>query len=221
MGMNVNRHVAIAPVVQCATVLAGFLLVTTSLYASEQPAEPGGTGQSERDSSRSAAVCEPSTQGSPYIPVDSWVYPAVLRLYSMGYVDHVYLGIRPWTRASLSHMLEDIDDQIEDANTYGASTVGEAQDIYAALSHFLPYDAGMQCLTQQSNSHIESVYSMAHGITGTPLRDSFHLGSTIINDYGRPYESGFNNYSGASGYATVGRFTLYVRGEFQGAPSEI
>ena len=27
--------------------------------------------------------------------------PAVLRLYSMGYVDHVYLGMRPWTRASL------------------------------------------------------------------------------------------------------------------------
>jgi hypothetical protein len=30
--------------------------------------------------------------------VDSWVYPAVLRLYSVGYVDHVYLGMRPWTR---------------------------------------------------------------------------------------------------------------------------
>ena len=60
---------------------------------------------------------------------------------------------------------------------------------------------------------------MARGISGTPLRDSFHLGSTIINDYGRPYENGLNNYSGASGYATAGRFTFYVRGEFQGAPS--
>jgi hypothetical protein len=52
-----------------------------------------------------------------------------------------------------------------------------------------------------------------------PLRDSFHLGSTIINDYGRPYENGFNNYSGGSGYATAGRFTVYMRGEFQAAPS--
>jgi hypothetical protein len=217
--MNVNRHVAIAPIVQCATVLAGFILMTAIPIAAEQPAAPEGTGQSERDSSRSAAVCESSTLGSPYIPVDSWVYPAVLRLYSMGYIDHVYLGMRPWTRASLSHMLEDIDAQIEDANTYGVSTAGEAQDIYAALIHFLHYDAGMQCLTHQSNSHIESVYSVARGISGTPLRDSFHLGSTIINDYGRPYENGFNNYSGASGYATAGRFTFYVRGEFQGAPS--
>ncbi len=60
---------------------------------------------------------------------------------------------------------------------------------------------------------------MARAISGTPLRDSFHLGSTIINDYGRPYESGFNNYSGVSGYAAASRFVLYVRGEFQGAPS--
>jgi hypothetical protein len=137
----------------------------------------------------------------------------------MGYVDHAYLGMRPWTRASLSHVLEDIDARIEDAYTYGVSTSGEAQDIYAALIHFLHYDVGMQCLTHQGGKHIESVYSVTRGISGTPLRDSFHLGSTIINDYGRHYENGINNYSGASGYATVGRFTLYVRGEFQGAPS--
>ena len=217
--MNMNRYVAIAPVIQCATMLAGIFLMIATPIAAEQPGAPEGTGQSERDSSRSATVCEPSTLGSPYIPVDSWVYPAVLRLYSLGYVDHVYLGMRPWTRASLSHMLEDIDAQIEDANTYGVSTASEAQDIYAALSHFLHYDAGMQCLTHQGNSHIESVYSVARGISGTPLRDSFHLGSTIINDYGRHYENGINNYTGASGYATAGRFVLYVRGEFQGAPS--
>jgi hypothetical protein len=200
-------------------VLAGFILMTAIPIAAEQPAAPEGSGQSERDSSRSVAVCEASTLGSPYIPVDSWVYPAVLRLYSLGYIDHVYLGMRPWTRASLSNMLQDIDAQIEDANTYGVSTAGEAQDIYAALIHFLHYDAGMQCLTQQGGAHVESAYSVARTISGTPLRDSFHLGSTIINDYGRPYENGINNYTGASGYAVAGRFTLYVRGEFQGVPS--
>jgi hypothetical protein len=219
MDMNMNRYMAIAPVIQCATLLAGLLLMTASPIAAQQPAAPEGAGQSERDSSRSATVCEPSTQGSPYIPVDSWVYPAVMRLYSMGYIDHVYLGMRPWTRASLSHMLEDIDAQFRDAGMYGDPTTGEAQDIYAALIRFLHYDAGKLCLTHQGNSDIESVYSMGRSISGTPLRDSFHLGSTIINDYGRPYEKGLNNYSGASGYATAGRFTLYVRGEFQGAPS--
>ena len=81
------------------------------------------------------------------------------------------------------------------------------------------YDAEDACLTHQGNARIESVYTVARAISGTPLRDSFHLGSTIVNDYGRPYENGFNNYSGASGYAAAGRFTLYVRGEFQAAPS--
>jgi hypothetical protein len=207
------------PVIHCATVLAGLILMTATPVAAEQPGAPDGAGPSERDSSRTATVCEPSTQGSPYIPVDSWVYPAVLRLYSLGYVDHVYLGMRPWTRASLSNMLQDINAQIEDANTYGVSTTGEAQDIYVALSHFLHYDTGMQCMTHKGNSHLESVYSIARAISGTPLRDSFHLGSTIINDYGRPYQSGFNNYSGASGYAAAGRFVFYARGEFEAAPS--
>ena len=222
--MSTSRHLAIPRVVSCAVLLAGILILTANPLAAEQPAAPEGTGQSEDDSGSSATPCESSTAGSPYIPVDSWVYPAVLRLYSMGYLDHVYLGMRPWTRASLSHMLEDIDAQIEDENTYGATTAGEAQDIYVALIHFLHYDLGMQCLTHQGNSDqgnsdVESVYTVARGISGTPLRDSFHLGSTIINDYGRPFENGFNNYSGASGYASVGRYVLYARGELEAAPS--
>jgi hypothetical protein len=166
--MNVSRRRPIFSVIQCATVLAALLLMTATPIAAEQPAAHEGTGQSERDSSRSAAVCEPSTKGSPYIPVDNWVYPAVLRLYSMGYIDHVYLGLRPWTRASLSHMLEDIEAQIEDASIYGDSTADEAQGIYASLIYFLHYDAGMQCLTHQGNSRIESVYTVARGISGTP-----------------------------------------------------
>jgi hypothetical protein len=137
----------------------------------------------------------------------------------MGYIDHVYLGMRPWTRSSLSHMLEGIDDEFRDADMYGDPTIGEAQDIYTALIRFLHYDARMQCLTHQANSELESIYSSGRGISGTPLRDSFHLGSTVINDYGRPYENGFNSYSGVSGYARAGRLTLYARGEFQGAPS--
>jgi hypothetical protein len=85
--------------------------------------------------------------------------------------------------------------------------------------HELRYDSQGPCLAHKGNSRIESVYTVARGISGTPLRDSYHLGSTIINDYGRPYESGFNNYTGASGYAAAGRFVLYVRGEFEEAPS--
>jgi hypothetical protein len=62
---------------------------------------------------------------------------------------------------------------------------------------------------------------MARGISGTPFRDSYHFGSTIVNDYGRPYAHGFNNYSGISGYASAGRFLLHVRGELHAAPSAV
>jgi hypothetical protein len=57
------------------------------------------------------------------------------------------------------------------------------------------------------------------GITGQTLRDSFHLGQTISNDYGRPYQEGFNNSTGFSTVNELGRFSLYVRGEYQHAPS--
>lgn len=164
-----------------------------------------------------AADCASTGPGSPYIPVDSWVYPAVLRLYSLGFLDHVYLNMRPWTRASMIHMLDDVDDHFQESESSPLS--GEAQEIYTALKRELQPEATGPCGSLGSHVQVESVYSVMRGISGTPLRDSFHLGSTIVNDYGRPYQNGFNNYTGMSGYATAGRFTLYARGEFQGAPS--
>jgi len=169
------------------------------------------------DSPDATANCDDSVSGSPYIPVDSWVYPAVWRLYSLGFLDHVFLGLRPWTRVSLSHILEDTGAKIEDAAE--GPVTDEARELYDALNHEVHLDGGGPCPAHAGDVRIESTYTVMRAISGTPLRDSFHLGSTIVNDYGRPYENGFNNYSGASGYATAGRFTLYVRGEFQGAPS--
>ncbi len=184
-------------------------------------AAPPGTARGARlqlnDSGSAMADCAGSVLGSPYIPVDSWIYPAVLRLYSLGFVGDAYLGLRPWTRASLSNMLEDTGNAIADAGDGPAAN--EARGLYKALNAELGLDAAGACQPQMGSMRIESTYSVFRAISGTPLRDSFHLGSTIVNDYGRPYENGFNNYTGASGYAVAGRFTLYLRGEFQGAPS--
>jgi len=150
----------------------------------------------------SANNCAPDVLGSPYIPVDSWVYPAMMRLYSLGYVDTVYLGMRPWTRSSMVHMLDEASARIDDAKP--GAEVDEAQDIYKVLSQELRADSQGPCRAYQGLARIESTYTVMRGISGTPLRDSFHLGATIVNDYGRPYANGFNNYSGASGYASVG-----------------
>lgn len=191
--------------------------MTATPIVAEQPGTTDGAGQSGRETSRPAQICEPSKLGSPYIPVDNWIYPAVLRLYSLGYVDTVYLGMRPWTRASLGHMVEQVGAHIQNADASAATD--EAQGIYDALLHELRNDTKEPCKTLKGGSRVDSVYTVGRGISGTPLRDSYHLGSTIINDYGRPYESGFNNYTGASGYASAGRFVLYVRAEMDAAPS--
>jgi hypothetical protein len=168
---------------------------------------------------QTASVCRPAALGSPFIPVDSWIYPAIWRLYAMGYVDDVFLGLRPWTRASVANMLEQASPRIDDAATNGAATADQAKQLYDAINHELFPDVSGPCRAAEGGVRLESTYSLARAISGTPLHDSYHLGSSIINDYGRPFESGFNNYTGASGYATAGRFAFYVRGEFQGAPS--
>jgi hypothetical protein len=221
--MDVSRRLPFIPILYKAVLMAGISLALNNAIVAEQPtgptdpSDPGAAAQVAADTGRVASVCEPSLLDSPYIPVDSWVYPAVWRLYGLGFIDTVYLGMRPYTRSSLDHMMEEAGARIEDADPGPATD--EAEAIYESLEHELHFDIQGPCMAHQGHTRVESVYSAERGISGTPLRDSFHLGSTIINDYGRPYQNGFNDYSGASGYASAGRFLVYARGEFQGAPS--
>ena len=151
--------------------------------------------------------------GSTYIPVDSWIYPALMRLYSLGYLDKAFVDMRPWTRVSIVRMLYSVQERVhmERHNE-------EALAIFNAVLQELQPDIE-EAGGWKLNAQVESVYERAMGIGGTPLNDSFHIGQTIINNYGRPYEQGFNDYTGFSARANSGPFGLYVRGEYQHAPS--
>jgi hypothetical protein len=155
-----------------------------------------------------------SSLGSTYVPMDSWIYPAMDRLHALGYVDTAYLDLRPWTRLSIVHMLQETSDKI-DAHPNDE----EALEIFLALRREFEPDEGGVMGQRSAHAEFESAYTNLRGISGEPLRDSFHLGQTIINDYGRPYQEGFNNYTGFSTRAEAGRFSLYFRGEYQYAPS--
>lgn len=155
-----------------------------------------------------------SSLGSTYVPMDSWVYPALDRLHSMGYLDTAFMGMRPWTRESIVHMLQQTADKINNAPNDSV-----ARSIYMALLNEFSADENLTFDDHPVSAHLGSVYSIFRGISGTPLNDSYHLGQTIVNDYGRPYQSGFNNYTGFSARAAAGRFSLFVRGEYQHAPS--
>jgi hypothetical protein len=187
----------------------------SSISAQNPPAREKAAPEFEVDANGAA--------GSVYVPVDSWMYPALDRLHALGYVDTAFLGMRPWTRLSIAHMLERSAERIE-----SDSGNEEAQEIYSALMREVQPDLDRADVDRASSpprvhahvhAELESVYSVFRGITGTPLRDSFHLGQSIVDDYGRPYEGGFNNYSGFSAHAEAGRLSLYFRGEIQHAPS--
>jgi capsule assembly protein Wzi len=151
--------------------------------------------------------------GSTYIPLDSWMYPEIMRLYSLGFLDTVFLGMRPYTRTSVAHMLDASAGRIYNSDS------DEAKQIYSALSRELAPDLELPLDAHRGHSEIESVYTRLLGITGPPLRDPYHAGQTIVNDYGRPYAEGFNNITGASVRTTLGRYSGYFRGEYQHAPT--
>ena len=155
----------------------------------------------------------PDRFGSAYIPVDNWMYPALMRLYSMGFVNTMYLGMRPWTRRSVLHMLQKSQPDII------ASDNEQAQQILARVLEELSVEVPDDSVARGAVYGLDSAYTRMMGIGGPILRDSFHLGQTINNDYGRPYQSGFNNITGASTTDEWGPFSLYVRGEYQHAPS--
>jgi hypothetical protein len=151
--------------------------------------------------------------GSTYIPVDSIIYPMAMRLYSLGYLDTAYIDMRPWTRRSLLHILNESAASILQDNN------DEAVELLAALQSAIADEAPGPGLQRGRVYGIETGYTRFMGISGQTLRDSYHLGQTIANDYGRPYEPGFNNITGFSSVNELGRFSLYVRGEYQYSPS--
>jgi hypothetical protein len=149
---------------------------------------------------------------SSYIPLDSWIYPAMMRLYSMGFADTAFLGLRPWTTLSVAHILDENSAKIRDSGDDDAIAIFSAIEDEIATDLHIPLDK------RYGHARVSSVYTRIMGIDGTPLRDSYHLGQTDVNDYGRPYAGGFNNYTGFSAQAQYGRFSMYFRGEFQHAP---
>jgi hypothetical protein len=216
MSMSSSRSRAF--ILHTVVFLAGTVLTLRVVpMAAETPGEPAAAGAIAGGFQAQIAPCQTAVLGSPYIPLDSWTYRSLTRLYSLGYLDLAFLGLRPWTRSSVIHMLEETSAQLEDAP--GNATTDEARTLYDALWHELNIDAEGPCFQHRGQVRIESTYDVARGISGTPLHDSYHIGETITNDYGRPYEGGFDSYSGVSGYATAGIFTLYARTEFQYAPS--
>ncbi len=158
-----------------------------------------------------------SITGSVYVPMDSWIYPAFSRLQALGYADTAFQGLRPWTRKSCLRMLEAMQDKIEAVPPTAGNE--EALEIFNALSK----EFGSEITTYVPGGEnlagtLDRVYSRQQYMSGSPVNDSYHFGQTLVNDDGRSYEGGYNQYTGVQAHAQYVRFTLDVRGELQHAP---
>src|SRR6185437_8538467 len=134
---------------------------------------------------------------SPYIPVDSWIYPAALRLHDLGYLPTLDTGLRPYTRISLAHALQLAESALT-ADEINRDDTEEAVEIFARLRRELAPELN----NRQNRLVVESSYARVNGLKGSVLNDSFHLGQTFVNDYGRPFREGLNAIAGSSGYVT-------------------
>jgi hypothetical protein len=190
-------------------------LIAQNIYTRNH--DPGLGGEAWKSISqmfRSEENLTPSNMGSPYVPMDSWVYSAFDRLSAMGYVKSGMSGMRPWTRLECVRLLNDAENQnIEESSS------SEAAKIYVQLSKEFAGELREISEGENRSVKVESVYARVTGISGQPLADGYHFGATIINDYGRPYQEGVNSADGFSAWATEGHFVAYIRAEYQHAPS--
>ena len=167
---------------------------------------PDNTGEKPRN---------PDNMASPYVLLDSWIYPALERLIALGYVRSARLDIRPWTRMECARLVEEAQERLTNADADN----GEAASISAALASEFRDETARLDGAPNIGATLESIYTRGTEISGTPLRDGFHFGQTIINDYGRPYWTGFNNVSGVTGWVVAGPFAIYLNGEYQHSPT--
>lgn len=181
-----------------------------SQYSDAEIARWGTFSKGDTDTSREAR-----NMGSPYVPLDSWIYPAMDRLTALGYIHSGFADMRPWTRMECARQIKEAANRIADDEVQ----TSEAAVLYGALQKEFSREVILQSGGENAELQLESAYTRSTEIVGKPLTDSDHFGQTVINDFGRPEEQGFNNASGLSGWAEYGPLAVYVRGELQHSPS--
>ncbi len=193
-------------------------LIAQNVYSRHHDPELGGSAwRSISSALRSRESTTSANLGSPYVQLDSWIYPELDRLVAMNYVNSAFLAMRPWTRFECARLVTEAGVKLEEVGP----APSEAAKVYDQLRQEFSREIDLLEGGENRAAQVESVYTRFTGISGMPLSEGyqFNFGQTLINDFGRPFEEGFNNVTGFSGWASGGTFSAYVRGEFQYAPS--
>jgi len=133
----------------------------------------------------------------------------------LGYVHSNFDSERPWTRIECARLTAEAAQ-----NADFESAPENVRGMIDSLQQEFSRESGVWAGDSVNRSaEIESIYTRATDIAGPVLRDGYHFGQTIYNDYGRPYARGFNEINGFSTRATSGPLVFYFRGEYQHAPA--
>src|SRR5712664_2951278 len=191
-------------------------LVAQNIYSRHHdPDLGGGEWRSISQIFRGDGNSSPANQGSPYVPLDSWIYPALDRLAGMGLIQSAFEGMKPWTRNECVRLLQEASESVDGEGRGGP----EAEKIYRLLEIEFREELEGKGGDGRFRGRVESVYARVTGISGEPLTDGNHFGQTVTNDFGRPYQEGFNSVDGISAWTTAGRWVGYVRAEYEHSPS--
>lgn len=201
---------------------------TQSYIASARYTAPPSTATNDVTSadagSRDGRVIDPDANdnyedriGSTNVPMDSWIYPALERLSSMGLIPFQSVAIRPWTRQECRRQVQQAKDILLGIHGHyydvSDSIKLEAENLIPEL------DSALQEPNESSEAVLESGYAREGTIAGPALTDGFHFGQTWRNDYGRPLGRGNSTIAGFSVRAVHGHFFFFDRQELQQAPT--
>ncbi len=151
---------------------------------------------------------------STYVPVESWVYPALDRLAAEGFAPSAIFSLRPWTRIACLRLVEEAERRL----ALDQKPPADAATLLRSLREEFAVERLRVDGMRNSDLRLESVYARSTTIVGSPLTDGYHFAETIVDDYGRPFGQGENNYTGVSFHAAAGSFAAYVSAEVQRVP---
>ena len=77
------------------------------------PSVGGGEWQTYAETKDESPERCSTSVGSPYVELDSWIYPAIERLAALGYIHSAFLGCRPWTRIECAQLVHEAGDRIQ------------------------------------------------------------------------------------------------------------
>src|SRR6266403_893011 len=138
-------------------------LVAQNIYSRHHDPDLGGAEwRSLSAIARGFESVGPQNLGSPYVPLDSWIYPALDRLAGLGLIDSGFAGMRPWTRRECNRLLDEAEEKLGDGEKENA----EAAKLIASLEREFRFETESANGGANSAFRVESVYSRTENISG-------------------------------------------------------